>query len=84
MSEKCDATWEDGWAPEHECHWPKGHVGDHRCRCDAFISQWAYDHQDDIAELAETNEEARQRLRRELLAMQSATTDDADGVVAEQ
>jgi len=67
---RCELEWADGWSPEHVCRKPKGHEGDHVCKCDAFISQWVAEHRDEIPELQETAEEARLRLRKELLALQ--------------
>ena len=65
----CEYTWEDGWSPEHFCHKPEGHEGDHRCQCDAFVSQWMAENGD--IELTETAEEARLRLREELRSQQA-------------
>lgn len=64
----CSLKWSDGWSAEHRCTKPTGHIGDHLCQCDGRISQWMAEHGDD--ELLEDAEEARIRLRKELLALQ--------------
>ena len=68
MRKGCEHQWEDGWSPEHHCRKDKGHSGDHLCRCDAFQSPWMAEHGED--HVAESAEEARQRLRKELKALQ--------------
>ena len=66
---QCLYEWHDGWSPEHRCRRLDGHPGDHQCQCDAFVSRWVAEHGDEA--LAESAEEARQRLRKELQALQS-------------
>jgi hypothetical protein len=41
--EQCGVRWRNGWG-WHFCHLPKNHINglqptDHRCRCDATISE---------------------------------------------
>jgi hypothetical protein len=72
----CGIEWSDGWSPEHICRKPEGHPGDHQCRCDAFTSQWMLENGDE--ELFESAEEARLRLRNELLALQGQEPSNED------
>ena len=66
----CGLVWEDGWG-EHLCHLRKGHDGDHRCNCDAFVSPWMAEWMDENDEFVlESAEEARLRLRDELRKLQ--------------
>jgi hypothetical protein len=73
---QCGIEWSDGWSPEHICRKLLGHSGDHRCQCDAFTSQWMVEHGDE--ELFESAEEARIRLRNELLALQGQEPSNED------
>jgi len=74
--ESCPHRWEDGWSAEHVCRKAPDHPGDHLCRCDAFQSQWMAEHGDE--ELFESAEEARLRLRNELLALQGQEPSNED------
>lgn len=73
---QCGIEWSDGWSPEHICRKLSGHPGDHQCQCDAFTSQWMIDNGDDA--LYESAEEARLRLRDELLALQGEEAPNGD------
>lgn len=73
---QCEYEWEDGWSAEHLCRRLVGHSGDHQCQCDAFQSQWMADHGEEA--VVESSEEARQRLRQELLALQAKDVSSSD------
>jgi len=70
---QCLFQWSDGWSKDHICGKVFGHPGDHRCQCDAFISDWMINNAPEaLAEDdAEDIEAERQRLRKELQKLQS-------------